>query len=375
MITNAKGSFCKIQYRFLKKSDLFVYLLGILGSLGFGISLPIFALLFGNLVSNLYRIFSVNEFLDKFLQLCFSFIYIGLSTIASSILMMTCWTHTGKKISNSFKESYFELIMNRKQHWFDSINPHEFVFKFQSQVKSIEIAFGEKVGNLIMSSIMFVSCFIVSYYTSWKLSLVLTSLVPFFFAFGYLIQKSTEESLNRNQYNFEKAGAIAEEVLYHIKHIKAFSNNEFEIKRYNKELKKAYIASLAFGTKTSILYGFYFFIIFAGFALATWYGGELLLNKEKNSNTGLMLGVGEVLVVLFSIIFGSLSVGQVAPIVNLINAAVNNTNDFFDLEKLEKHEKTLLDNVNEKNKHLILKEEFETQSKISIKFINVSFQY
>lgn len=375
MNSKAKGSFCKVQYKFLRKSDFCIYFLGVLGSFGLGIALPIFALLFGDLVSNLYKILSVSDFLDKFLNLCFSFIYVGISTIVSSILMITCWTNIGKKISNRFKESYFELIMNRKQSWFDSINPHEFVFKFQNQVKSIESAFGEKLGNLIMSIIMFVSCFIVSYYTSWKLSLVLTSLVPFFFIFGYLIQKFSEESSNKNQRNFEKAGGIAEEVLYHIKNIKAFFNNEYEIRRYNKELKNSYINSLAFGAKTSIFFGIYFFIIFAGFALATWYGGELLLNKEKNSNTGLYLGVGEILVVLFSIIFGSLSVGQVAPIINLINVAVNNTNDFFLLDDLEKCEKVLGSRNNDNIKTPFFKGESNFSSKISIKFSNVSFKY
>jgi ATP-binding cassette subfamily B (MDR/TAP) protein 1 len=64
---------------------------------------------------------------------------------------------------------------------------------------------------------MFLSAFAVGYATSWKLSLVLTAMLPLLgiggFLVTYLMQSSTKESREA----YEKAGGIAEEVLYSIK--------------------------------------------------------------------------------------------------------------------------------------------------------------
>ena len=57
------------------------------------------------------------------------------------------------------------------------------------------------------------------------------------------------------------------------------------------------------GFKAGFGIGFIVFIVYNSYALAVGYGSYLITNRSTNKNSGNVFGAGEVIVVLFSIIF------------------------------------------------------------------------
>ena len=190
-----------------------------------------------------------------------------------------------------------------------------------------------KVGHLIMAITLFISSFIVGYYTSWKLSLVITSVVPFFIIGAIIIDKLIRDIEQQSEKNFEKAGGIAEEVIHQIKTVTSFSNYEYELDRFRSSVDDCSKDSIIHGKRSSILSGVYFFVIFGTLALAVWYCSVLIKNKELNRKTKLPIGVGEFCVVIFTVVFGSLGLGQAIPNAKAISNACTAASDFFDLRE------------------------------------------
>lgn len=184
-----------------------------------------------------------------------------------------------------------------------------------------------------MSFGMFVASFIVGFTTSWKLSLVMCSMLPLIFISGFLMTKALQEGSTRNRQAFEKAGGIAQELLEKIKTVTSFSNYKYEIKRFDDNLSESLKAGLSNGFKGGLGLGVIFFSIFAAYALAIWYGSKLILAGEINYNSGKPFRAGDVLTVLFTIIFGSFSLGQASPNIKAISEACTAAYDFFTLLK------------------------------------------
>lgn len=176
-----------------------------------------------------------------------------------------------------------------------------------------------------------ISSFIVGFTYSWKLSLVLVGIMPFIILGGHFMVQSLRNASVKNRQAYEKAGGIAEEILYHIKTVASFANFQYEIKRYDEKLGDSLRAGVRGGLYTGVTMGVLYLLVFASYAIAVWFGSKLIAEKEFNSNTGKPFAAGDVMTILFTIVFGAFSLGQAAPNIKAISEAMNAAYDFFEL--------------------------------------------
>ena len=90
-----------------------------------------------------------------------------------------------------------------------------------------------------MSVTMAIASFIVGFTYSWKLSLVLVSVLPLLLVGAYYMITALRGASNRNREAYEKAGGIAEEVLLQMKTVASYANYEHEISRFEKKLNES----------------------------------------------------------------------------------------------------------------------------------------
>lgn len=181
-----------------------------------------------------------------------------------------------------------------------------------------------------MSISQFVASFVVGYITSWQLSLVLTAMLPLLGIGGWFMAKAMDQGQASNE-SYINAGAMVQEVLKEIKTVASFANFEYEKEKYNSFIDVAMKAGIKQGFKAGFGIGFIVFIVYNSYALAVGYGSYLIANKSTNKNSGSVFGAGEVITVLFSIIFGCFSLGQATPYINAILSACNAAKTLFAL--------------------------------------------
>lgn len=180
---------------------------------------------------------------------------------------------------------------------------------------------------------MAISSYVTGFIVSWKLSLVMFSFVPFIIVAGIILVYLMRNYNTLDSRAYESAGAVAEETINNIKTIASFSQFDYEINRYKENSTKSLKSGLRVGLFSGMTMGFLFFMVFASYTLAVWYGSTLIADGEYNPKTKAAFKAGDVLIVLFTVVFGSFSVGQAAPNINAISAACTEVYEFFELKK------------------------------------------
>jgi ABC-type multidrug transport system fused ATPase/permease subunit len=181
-----------------------------------------------------------------------------------------------------------------------------------------------------MALSQFISSFIVGYLTSWELSLVLTMMLPLLGIGGWFMAKAMDQGQATNE-SYINAGAMAQEILKEIKTVASFANFDYEKERYKSFNETAMNNGIKQGFKAGFGIGFIVFIIYNSYAIAVGYGSYLIKNGTVNKNSGNAFGSGDVIIVLFSIIFGCFSLGQSTPHLNAIISACRSAKSLFHL--------------------------------------------
>jgi ATP-binding cassette, subfamily B (MDR/TAP), member 1 len=135
------ASFWKLQYGLMKRFDVFVIIMGTIGSIGMGLTMPLFSVIFGGTINTFGAASATNPdaFIDDISQLCLKFMYVGLGMWAAGYIMIWLWGYNGRIISKRIKKNYFKLLMDQEQGYFDTKDTYQFATKIQAQVKSIEM--------------------------------------------------------------------------------------------------------------------------------------------------------------------------------------------------------------------------------------------
>ena len=133
-------SFWSLQCEFSDRTDIIFLIIAFIGSIGAGVSMPIFALIFGATINsfNDSNINNPQQLSSVVGNMAINYIIAGSGILFFSAIMVTFWTLNGKRLTKKIKENYFRLILQQEQGWFDSFNPFEFATRVGSQTKTIE---------------------------------------------------------------------------------------------------------------------------------------------------------------------------------------------------------------------------------------------
>ena len=378
---NVKVTFIKLLKCQSTKKDIVLFVFAIIGSLAAGCAMPLISLLLGDVIDGFDGSIPKEDVPNVIHKVIVNFCVAGIAIFIGSLLMVIFWTIIGNRLSNAIKIDYFKTIMMQEQSFFDGANTFEFSTKIQSQTKTIENGIGTKVGVALSSISQFVVSFIIGYATSWKISIVITAMLPLLGLGGFCMASAMKQGTAEAR-TYEKAGGMAEEVLYQIRTVASFANFDYEKKRYDSFLDSSLKAGIKQGFKAGFGIGFIIFVIYASYALAVGYGSKLISDpNEINSNTGKVYGAGEVITVLFSIIFGCFSLGQAAPNIKAMMEACGAAQDYFNL----KQRKPLKSKPNGKEKpnketlqgHLVISNltfKYPSSEKAILNDINIDFE-
>ena len=370
-------SFCKLYYNISNKFDFFLMFIAIISTIIAGCESPIAGYILGDTINELSETVDIdklpyNEYIieikkiEKEIDLMVVFFFIGgLFMFIFNFLMVFLWSYSSLRQMHRFKKNYFELILKQEQKFFDDNNAFEFSTKIQAQLEKIFMGVGDKFGQVVLMISELLSGLLVGFFTSWKLTLILLSSAPILLISFLISDKCAEKIENISRQTYEKAGGLAEELLYNIKTVAAFSNFEYELKKFNdlsdnveKLLnKKSLLEAISLGL---MIVGY-----FVSCAALVIYASVLILNKEINPFTGENYCGGDVVKIFFSVFSSVFAISNMGPTFEIVKNSCIASSDYFYL--LERKPKINLKNSN----YIPDKNNFNGK----IEFKNVNFSY
>ena len=369
------ASVCRLIYHLSGKSEIFLIILGTIGSIISAISGPIMSYTFGGAINDFsdiqdldkndpnYQI-KLNEFIENVKGVYTRYLILGAILFISNFLQAFGWQYSAFRQIHTLKEKYFTLIISQEQAYFDNNNSFELVTKVQTQLEQIELGLGDKFGFVIQKVFTVISGITISFIVNWKLSLIVLTVAPLtiFLIFYFTASLKTSSKITKKSY--EKAGGIAEEVLYNIQTICSFGNFEFEKTRFNLNIDTVFKSE----KQKAYKYGFSQSVMglstYVAFTVAIFYGKKLILLNEQNIR-GEKFKVGDMLTVILNMNTAVWSFTTIAPNLKIIIDAINSAYDYFELLNREPQIHYSLFPL-KKDKNEIVGE---------IEFRNVSFSY
>ena len=109
-------------------------------------------------------------------------------------------------------------IVKQEIAWHEKTSPGELASRIISDTMLIEDGMGFKLGSVVQSVVTFIGCFILAYISGWKLSLLMSVIIPIIF----IIVSKYFKTLKRyyiyiyNFYNKNKINNINSSIIIYI---------------------------------------------------------------------------------------------------------------------------------------------------------------
>uniref|UniRef100_A0A914ZBL4 ABC transmembrane type-1 domain-containing protein n=1 Tax=Panagrolaimus superbus TaxID=310955 RepID=A0A914ZBL4_9BILA len=311
-------------WRYAQGPDLIMVFIGILVSTITGVGMPLMSIVVGDLSDSFIKmtthqehpndtcVTSANEtwsecytddmFKKAVLTNVYYYLILGFAVLIAAFTQVTCFLVSGENMIHRMRKAFFKSIMRQDISWFDKNNSGTLTTKLFDNLERVKEGTGDKMGLLIQFLAQFFGGFIIAFSYDWKLTLIMMSLSPLLVCCGLFMAKLMASSAAKEAKQYAAAGAIAEQALTSIRTVVAFNGEKHECDRYDSALVE--------GKNTGVLKSVYigvglastFVVMFSSYCLAFWIGTNFIANGTMEPKT--------VLTVFFSVMMGSMALGQ-----------------------------------------------------------------
>ncbi|KAF7979346.1 hypothetical protein HWV62_42775 [Athelia sp. TMB] len=296
--------------------EIALNLIALVGAAAAGAAQPLMSLLFGNLteafiqfagdISSGQDVAAAAAHFKKLAAQDALYIFvIGIGMGFATWLYMAVWTYTGEVNAKRLRERYLRAVLRQEIAYFDKVGAGEVATRIQSDTHLVQQGTSEKVGMAIEQLSSFATGFIVAYVRSWRLALALTAILPCIVIVGTVMTILMSRWIQASLGFIAEGGTLAEEVISSVRTAQAFGSQKILAKLYNDKNAKATKIDLKTAIVNGVGLGCFYFIVYAAYGLAFYYGTTLILDNKAT--------VGIVVNVFMSILTGSYALVLLGP--------------------------------------------------------------
>jgi len=203
-------------------------------------------------------------------------IYLGVLFIGSiisykqSILLQT----TGQKIIYDIRKDVFNHIETLSISQYNKIPIGKLVTRVTSDTDTLNQLYTDVIINLFRNILTIIGVFIIMFIADFKLTLYISSVVPFIFISSFIFRKFSRKAYMRVRANVSQINAFLSEHLSGMKLIQIFNREEKkmqEFKQKNRILNNSYLAQ----TLTFSLYRPFMYLLFVVSLIIVLWSGSL----------------------------------------------------------------------------------------------------
>lgn len=291
-------------FSFADKYDWLLMISGSLGAIIHGSSMPVFFLLFGEMVNGFGKNQSdLKKMTQEVSKYALYFVYLGLVVCLSSYAEIACWMYTGERQASTLRKKYLEAVLRQDVGFFDTdARTGDIVFSVSTDTLLVQDAISEKVGNFIHYLSTFLAGLVVGFVAAWRLALLSVAVIPGIAFAGGLYAYTLTGLTSKSRESYANAGIIAEQAIAQVRTVYSYVGECKALNSYSdaiqNTLKLGYKAGMAKGLGLGCTYG----IACMSWALVFWYAGVFIRNGQTDG--------GKAFTAIFSAIVGGMSLGQ-----------------------------------------------------------------
>lgn len=287
-------------------ADMFLMMLGLLGAIGDGVSMPVMLYTTSKLMNNIGNVTN-NQADDDFthsinknaLALC----YLACGQWVACFLEGYCWTRTGERQASRLRARYLKAVLRQDVGYFDLhvTSTAEVISSVSSDSLVIQDVINEKVPVFVMNVATFFGSYIVAFLMLWRLAIVGFPFVVILVIPGFIYGRALMGIARKMRDEYNKAGTIAEQAISSIRTVYSFVGECKTIADYSAALQGTVELGLRQGLAKGLAVGSNG-LVFAIWSFMSYYGSRMVMYHGAHGGTVFAVGA--------AIAIGGLSLGS-----------------------------------------------------------------
>ncbi|XP_076925256.1 ABC transporter B family member 19-like [Bidens hawaiensis] len=275
-------------FKFATKLDILLVMIGSVGALINGGSLPWYSLLFGLFVNKIALDDNNDEMMKDVKRICLYMVGLSALVVVGAYLQISCWRLVGERSAHRIRTAYLKSILRQDVAFFDTeISTSDIMHGISSDVAQIQEVIGEKMAHFVHHLCTFICGYIVGFIKSWKVSLAVLAVTPVTMFCG-IAYKAIYVGLATKEVNsYKKAGGIAEQAISSIRTVFSFVAEQKLSDKYDALLQESVPVGKKLGFAKGIGIGVIYLVTYSTWALAFWYGSILISKHEISGGTAI----------------------------------------------------------------------------------------
>ncbi|KAM4608966.1 bile salt export pump [Polymixia lowei] len=255
-------------------------LLGSLGAAVNGSVNPIYAVLFSQILGT-FAISDVNEQKEQIDGICVALCIVAVASFFFQFMQGYAFAKSGELLTRRLRKVGFQGMLRQEVGWFDDPknSPGALTTRLATDASMVQGATGSQIGMIVNSLTNIGASFIVAFYFSWKLTLVVMCFLPLIGLSGAFQAKMLTGFANEDKKAMETAGQVSSEALANIRTIAGLSKESEFVKSYEQQLESPYKSAKKKANIYGICFGFAQCVIFMTYAASFRYGGYLVSSE------------------------------------------------------------------------------------------------
>ncbi|XP_071707028.1 ABC transporter B family member 15-like [Rutidosis leptorrhynchoides] len=279
--------------------------LGILGSIGDGISMPTMLLITSKIMNSIGNSSSssVDSFIDKMNQNAVNLCYMAIGIWVACFLEGYCWARTAERQASRLRSTYLKAVLRQEVAYFDMnvTSTAEIITSVSSDSLVIQEFISEKMPMFLMNVSIFGGAYIVAFILLWRLAIVAVPFILLLVIPGLIYGKVLMSLARKIRDEYNKAGNVAEQAISSIRTVYSFVGEQKTLEEYSAALEDTVKLGLKQGLAKGVAIGSNG-IVFAVWSFMSWYGSRMVMYHGASGGTVFAVGA--------AIAIGGLSLGS-----------------------------------------------------------------
>jgi ATP-binding cassette subfamily B (MDR/TAP) protein 1 len=282
-------------------------------------------------------------------------VYIFIAKFFLSYISMLTVRISGLRISAALRLAYLRATFAQSVSVIDTVSPGKVSTRITTSANTIQLAISQHFALLFQALAFTIGLYVVAFVKSWLLTLIASISLPFIMiVYSALIPSFTKLHKRTEEYH-EEASALAFEMFSSIRLIVAFGAEAKLARQHEQLLENAAKVGKKIAPLMALMMSPSMMSMYATYALTFWFG-------IRQYSRGNITDVGDIIVVLFSVMMAVMNIGRVAaPIVAIVKAATAATELFVTIDAEVPHTSGFKDP--------------DVSANLDISFHNVAFSY
>lgn len=291
--------------------DYTLLVVGTISGAGSGVPFPLMGIIFGKLLDNINTATceteesSTGTATDAQASInhqVLYIVYLGVAVFGLIYLYVTSWGIFSRRVEKRLRDKYFAHLLRQDASFFDTRQAGELSSRLNADIQAIQSGTSEKVGMVLACVSFFVTAYIVSFISDWKLAAMLLSLIPAFLGLAAVGSAYTQRFMGAMSDSLAHASSIAQETLSNIAVVQAFSAGPRLEAKFAGRMHEAQVHGIKKAVAAAVQAGGLYFIAFSANALAYWQGSRQIAKAYSGDSSAST--VGKVYTVIFLLVDG-----------------------------------------------------------------------